>query len=159
MPEPLRSSKRRRLCLCFVLAPSLPPEVRHLRCAPPVRSLRCNVVFDVLATRGDMICMVGWFAGGTGSHRRWAPRQAGASCGAACAAWACSSSSSSGSSSSGSRSSSCRSCSSSSSCRGRGLFRGRGGWRRHQRPARARPGRQRAGACCVAFHLHYRGGL
>ena len=24
-----------------------------------------------------MIFMVGWFAGGTGSHRRWAPRQEG----------------------------------------------------------------------------------
>ena len=27
--------------------------------------------------RGEMIFMVGWFAGGTGSHRRWAPRQEG----------------------------------------------------------------------------------
>ena len=29
------------------------------------------------AVNPEMIFMVGWFAGGTGSHRRWAPRQEG----------------------------------------------------------------------------------
>ena len=30
-----------------------------------------------ITTRGMMIFMVGWFAGGTDSHRRWARRQEG----------------------------------------------------------------------------------
>ena len=49
----------------------------------PMRSWRSQALasvptrFAVLTTRGVMIFMVGWFAGGTDSHRRWARRQEG----------------------------------------------------------------------------------